>query len=35
MASRREYSMMFQLAAELSGNFKGTFSQAQKQIASM
>jgi len=35
MASRREYSMMFQLAAELSGDFKGTFSQAQKHLASM
>lgn len=35
MASRREYSMMFQLAAELSGNFKGTFSQAQSHLASM
>lgn len=35
MASRKEYEMLFQLSAQLNGNFNSTFSNAQKQLASM
>ena len=35
MASRKEYEMLFQLNAQLSGSFSGTFSKAQQQLASM
>ena len=32
MASRREYDMLFQLSAQMNGNFTGTFGKAQQQI---
>ena len=32
MASRREYEMLFQLSAQMNGNFAGTFSKAQQQL---
>ena len=32
MASRREYEMLFQLSAQMNGNFSGTFGKAQQQI---
>ena len=35
MASRKEYEMMFQLSAQLGGNFNGTFSTAQKALLGM
>lgn len=34
MASRREYDMLFQLSAQMNGNFTGTFSKAQQQLLS-
>ncbi len=34
MASRREYDMLFQLSAQMNGNFAGTFSKAQQQLLS-
>lgn len=35
MASRREYEMLFQLNAQLGGNYSSTFKAAQNAIASM
>lgn len=35
MASRREYEMLFQLSAQLNGNFAGTFGKAQQQLLSL
>lgn len=35
MMNRKEYEMLFQLNAQLGGGFNSTFSNAQKQIASM
>ena len=35
MASRKEYEMLFQLQAQLGGNFNSAFSKAQKEISQM
>lgn len=35
MASGKEYTMLFQLSAQLNGNFSGTFSRAQQSITKM
>ncbi len=35
MASGKEYTMLFQLSAQLGGNFSGTFSRAQQTISKM
>lgn len=35
MASRKEYEMLFQLNAQLSGSYNSTFSKAQSQLVSM
>ena len=35
MSSRKEYEMLFQLNAQLSGSYNSTFSKAQSQLVSM